>query len=199
MSFLQTALTPSCAPARTIEKCTVEDAVDADFIILPMANYNAGDLETIVQTLERDHNATLFRRGMKDHIIPGLQNTRKSYQMAKELSTRSHELANPMVKFVVDIWCVVRSSVLFHSRTAEELHARFRGWWYHFSSYHSYTTQEQIFMYYDRIMSVVRSVAILSRTSLKSKLTSIHLGLDVSLMRRVSSTSLVMLFQNGHT
>ena len=112
MSFLQTALTPSCAPARTIEKCTVEDAVDADFIILPMANYNAGDLETIVQTLERDHNATLFRRGMKDHIIPGLQNTRKSYQMAKELSTRSHELANPMVKFVVDIWCVVRSSGL---------------------------------------------------------------------------------------
>jgi len=61
--------------------CTVSNAVDADFIILPMANYDSGRLENIVQSLERDHNATLFRRGMKDHIIPGLQNTRKSVSL----------------------------------------------------------------------------------------------------------------------
>ena len=84
--------------------------MDADFIILPMANYDAGQLNEILERLERDHNATLFRRGMKDHILPGLQNTRKSYGMANLLSNRSHELATPMIKFVVDIWCVVRSS-----------------------------------------------------------------------------------------
>mmetsp|Transcript_17283 Transcript_17283/g.40195 ORF Transcript_17283/g.40195 Transcript_17283/m.40195 type:complete len:243 (-) Transcript_17283:2092-2820(-) len=103
--------------------CTVSNAVDADFIILPMANYDSGRLENIVQSLERDHNATLFRRGMKDHIIPGLQNTRKSYLMARALSTRSHELAFPMVKFVVDIWYVVGQIfclLSFESRTAEE-------------------------------------------------------------------------------
>jgi len=122
--------------------CVVEDAREADFIILPLANINAGELDRIVQLLERDHNSTLFRRAMKDHVIPGLQNTRKSYQMASALSKRTHEWTTPMIKLVVDIW----------------------GWWYHFSAYHTYTTPAQLFMYYDRIMTVPYASSVFNFT-----------------------------------
>eukprot|EP00580_Thalassiosira_gravida_P010073 CAMPEP_0201635062 /NCGR_PEP_ID=MMETSP0493-20130528/7747_1 /ASSEMBLY_ACC=CAM_ASM_000838 /TAXON_ID=420259 /ORGANISM="Thalassiosira gravida, Strain GMp14c1" /LENGTH=467 /DNA_ID=CAMNT_0048106987 /DNA_START=105 /DNA_END=1508 /DNA_ORIENTATION=+ len=86
--------------------CTVKEAKDADFLILPLYDRDVEEVDRVVHALEHhsEYNDTLFRRSQKDHILVNFHKTKWGWSMTKSLKNRTKELTIPMVKIVVDVF-----------------------------------------------------------------------------------------------
>jgi len=85
--------------------CTVNEAKDADFLILPLYDQNPSETDRVVHMLEHsEFNDTLFRRGQKDHILLNFHNTKKGWLMTLRLKNRTKELITPMIKVLADVF-----------------------------------------------------------------------------------------------
>jgi hypothetical protein len=61
-----------------ISPCRTTSTEEADFFLLPTFNDRPDEFKAVVKAVEATHNITLHRRGMRDHIYPGLWNAADS-------------------------------------------------------------------------------------------------------------------------
>jgi hypothetical protein len=86
-----------------ISPCRTTSSEEADFFLLPTFNRSANEFKTVVEAVEATHNITLHRRGMRDHIYPGLFNPADPCQ-DKDWSDTAKAIAYRTLKVLGEIY-----------------------------------------------------------------------------------------------
>ncbi|KAL3799718.1 hypothetical protein HJC23_010368 [Cyclotella cryptica] len=81
--------------------CRTKLPEEADFFFIPTITYRNSEHNTVLEEIERIYNTSLFRRGVRDHVIASLFNPGVCDSVDK-WTNRTKDLLRPMLKIVAE-------------------------------------------------------------------------------------------------